>query len=208
MLRKAAFANIHVAVFRFVAGILLFTSAAPAFEPPVPFLAVAPQNYPTYDITPPSGVPGREYNILVLSHEPTRKEITEKAQLVAPGDIAVSGAKANSSASLTAKISIPKDTPIGKYRFLLKDKDGTGATIIGVADFEVTAIGPGPFPTATPEVDVMWGVMAKNVAHDNFGRYIANNYYGIQIVIGNNSGFDLQIAGIGFQLPPCEPPCK
>ncbi|MDQ3917179.1 MAG: carboxypeptidase regulatory-like domain-containing protein [Acidobacteriota bacterium] len=60
---------------------------------------------------------------------------------------------------------------------------------------------PGPVPPGLkPQVDVMWSVLPGNVVHANFGRKIRGDYYGIQIVIGNNSGYDLQIAAAGFTL--------
>jgi hypothetical protein len=60
---------------------------------------------------------------------------------------------------------------------------------------------PGPVPPGLkPQVDVMWDVLPGNVVLANFGRKVRGDYYGIQIVIGNNSGYDLQIASAGFKL--------
>lgn len=203
MSRKSTSVSIHVAVCKLIAVMLLFTSTVPALAWSAPHMGDTPEKYPVYDMTPSSGSAGREYTVVVLKHDPADPKVNDETQLVPPREITVSpGVKATSNVSLTAKITIPKDTPIGKYRFLLTDKEGTGANTIGIADFDVTAIGQGPFPTPTPEVDVMWGVMPRAIVRHNFGHQVANNYYGIQIRIGNDSGFDLQIAGIGFKLPP------
>jgi hypothetical protein len=60
---------------------------------------------------------------------------------------------------------------------------------------------PGPVPPGLkPQVDVMWDVLPRDVVLANFGRKVRGDYYGIQIVIGNNSGYDLQIASAGFRL--------
>lgn len=193
---KATHTKIRTAICNLVVITWLLTSTLPIFAQPSPAFNA---DYPVYDMTPSTGAPGRDYAVRVLSHDPARKEITDKTQLVPLDSLTVSGVKNDSNASLSAKISIPRDAPIGKYRFLLKDEDT--ANILGVADFEVTAIGQGATPPGIdPQVDVMWGVMPSKIVSHNFGRQIANNYYGIQIRIGNDSGYDLQLAGIGFKL--------
>lgn len=66
---------------------------------------------------------------------------------------------------------------------------------------------PGPVPPGLkPQVDVMWSVLPQNVVLDNFGRKIKKQYYAIQLVIGNNSGYDLQIASVGFTLSQAKRP--
>ncbi len=84
---------------------------------------------------------------------------------------------------------------------LLRVKDAAGK-ILGIAPFQVTSVLPGPTPPGLgQQVDVMWGVLPKNICKDNFGHEIANNYFCIEVVIGNNSGYDLQIAALGFSVP-------
>ncbi|MBZ5512716.1 MAG: choice-of-anchor D domain-containing protein [Acidobacteriia bacterium] len=60
-------------------------------------------------------------------------------------------------------------------------------------------IGPLP-PGLQPQVDAMWGVLPSKVVRDNFGHFISSKYYCIEVVIGNNSGYALQIATVGFHL--------
>ncbi len=202
----AVFELMPFTVSKLLALALLFLLVAPARgNAAMRFTA----DYPIYDVAPASGIAGNEHTIVLLlrdPNEPNRRDITDKSRLVPPVGITVTGLTPTSTNSLTARISIPKGAPLGKYRFLLKDKESPkegldDSKVIGIADFEVT-IAPGPIPPGlTPQVDVMWGVMSKDVVHHNFGRKIAANYYGIQIRIGNDSGFDLQIAGVGFRLP-------
>ena len=65
------------------------------------------------------------------------------------------------------------------------------------------ALPPGPIPPGLkPEVDIMWGVVPQKVVKDNFGRRVGQNFYCIEVVIGNNSGYALQIASVGFKLGP------
>ena len=198
--------------YRIPAVLLLLNFAMPMAARPTPTsLNLAHENYVTqqtpssydvYDMSPASGVPGRVYLVNIISHNPNVKKITDKTKVFAPGQINVSDVTVISDNGLSAKIIIPQDTPLGRLQFLLKDKEGKDGTIIGVAEFDVTAIAEGPIPPGlNPEVDVMWGVMAREVVRYNFGTKIAQHYYGIQLSIGNNSGFDLQIAGVGFNLP-------
>src|SRR5205814_7761982 len=73
---------------------------------------------------------------------------------------------------------------------------------------------PAPIPTNSPQVDVMWVVLPNKVVKDNFGSRMSDQYYGIGIVIGNNSGYSLQLASVGFTAPAitsqiCNPgPCS
>ena len=70
----------------------------------------------------------------------------------------------------------------------------------GQADFSITAITAQPLPPGLDaEVEVMWKVLPPDVVHDNFGSRVAKRYYGVEVVIGNNSGFDLQLAAVGFR---------
>ena len=56
----------------------------------------------------------------------------------------------------------------------------------------------GPIP-ANQQVDVIWGVLSKELCRDNFGNHVANDVYCIEVKIGNNSGHQIQLAGVGFQ---------
>jgi hypothetical protein len=72
---------------------------------------------------------------------------------------------------------------------------------------EDTPLARGPIPPGIePQVDIMWAVMPQNVTHDNFGSKIKKQYYGIEVVIGNDSGYDLELASVGFDLGAAERP--
>lgn len=196
--------------YRITAILLLFTFTVPAAAhqfTPSSLNVVRETNltqqtnlYSTYDISPPSGVPGRAYFVNIISRDPDKKQITDKTVILAPGINVTNVSVSNNG--LSAKITIPDDTPLGRIQFVLKDKEGPEGTIFGVAEFEVTSIAASAIPPGLdPEVDVMWGVMAQDVVRHNFGRKIAKHYYGIQLSLGNNSGFDIQIASVGFKLP-------
>jgi hypothetical protein len=200
MFRRSAFQNIQIAVCKVIAVVLALTSASPAFATASP----APDDrHPVYTIAPDKGAAGVDQYVTVFSPDCKKPEINGNTKLVSSGNITISEIKAKPGCSLTAKVSIPKDTRVGKLTFLLENKDKDDKdVIIGTAEFEVTGLGIGPVPPGLdPQVDVMWTVMPTAIVRHNFGRQIANNYYGVQIRIGNDSGFNLQIAGIGFKIP-------
>ena len=79
-------------------------------------------------------------------------------------------------------------------------QDSGGKTIVDV-NFSVADAPPGAIPPCLePQVDVMWAVLPRKVVKDAFGSWIWEKYHSIEVVIGNNSGYDLQLASIGFQL--------
>ena len=75
---------------------------------------------------------------------------------------------------------------------------------------KVIAKAAGPIPPGLkPQVDIAWGVLPRRISADNFGARITKLYYPIEVVIGNNSGYDLQIASVQFQLAcPEESKCE
>jgi hypothetical protein len=54
--------------------------------------------------------------------------------------------------------------------------------------------------TLEPQVDVSWAVVPPAIVADNFGRRIKQEFYCIDVTIGNNTGGDLQISGLSFNL--------
>jgi hypothetical protein len=45
----------------------------------------------------------------------------------------------------------------------------------------------------------MWNALPKGIVKANFGHEVADNFYCVEVVIGNNSGYDLQVATVGFE---------
>lgn len=51
-----------------------------------------------------------------------------------------------------------------------------------------------------PEVDVSWNVLPSSVVTSNYGSKVSEEFYCIEVAIGNNSGSDLQLSGLSFDL--------
>lgn len=160
-----------------------------------------PQAKQKYLISPPKMELGKEYEVIIYAADCNNDINLGQAKVIAPqgSGIVILGPADAKKCAITAKLRIESDAALGKHDLWLK---GLPNDETGMVEVEKTAISPGPIPPGLdPQVDLMWGVMEKKVVHDNFGRDIANDFYGIQLVIGNNSGYDLQIAGVGFRLP-------
>lgn len=101
-----------------------------------------------------------------------------------------------SKCAVTSAITIDSSATSGAHRVMLVNKD---KKLVASSELAVLDSSAGPIPPGLPpQVDVMWEVMSQNNCSDVFGRRIAQSEYCIQLVVGNNSGYPIQIAGIGF----------
>lgn len=157
-----------------------------------------------YDISPSSGVQGKEYDVLVTSNQcfqdPSKNPLTD-FQLSAPGGsgITVTNSK-GANCRLTAHLSIAGDASVAVVKLRLNEN----GVLRDVVDFTVTAIAQGPIPpglNGKGAVDVMWSVLPDGITNDNFGGKVAKQFFCVEVTVGNDSGFDLQLASIGFTLP-------
>jgi hypothetical protein len=183
---------------------------------PSPSASPSPTPVPTpnpYEIAPASGKQAKDFDVIVTSNE-CLKDAGQRPikgfQLYAPNGsgIKVTGT-ATTDCRLTATLSIAPDAPLGLVKlWLTKAGDDKKPILQDVLDFTVTGITAGPIPPGLNnkgQVDVLWSVLPDQVVHDNFGARVATEYFCIDAVIGNDSGYDLQIASIGFTAPVLSP---
>lgn len=158
-------------------------------------------------ISPSSGIQGKDYEVLVTSEQclvdSSRK--LSSLELYAPdgSGVRVTNSKA-SDCHITAKLTIATDAPLGVVKLQLVEATDKNRVPNEVIDFTITGITQGPIPpglNGKGEVDVMWEVVPDKVTSDNFGGKVKRQFYCIEVVIGNDSGFDLQLSSIGFTLP-------
>lgn len=196
-----------------VAFCLVFNALAlvPGFQPSSS--VVAAQALKEYTLSPNKGRPGKDYDVLVVSRGSdcgAQNELTN-AYLVHPegGSIAVveGGQRGNGEPCvLRAKIRVPADAAFESVslRVVAEDPATKKTSTLGIVEFSVSDTPqPGVIPPGVnpPAVDIMWSVMPKGIVGDNFGRKLKNDYYAIEVVIGNNSAYNLQIVSVGFELP-------
>jgi hypothetical protein len=108
------------------------------------------------------------------------------------------------SKTLVVQISVDENADLGTVPLVLIQKADDKTKVLAVLDLEVTEFRPrkisrGPTPDDIDfEVDAMWNVLPYKVVKANFGRRAADSFYAIEVYLGNNSGFDIQIVGVGF----------
>jgi hypothetical protein len=168
--------------------------------------ATSPQAAPrTYLVTPGQGRAGKDYDLLVMSDDSacTSKHELAKAKLIAPEGTGVTVISSNSSdCTLTARIRVAAEAPIGRVTFWVTNDETKPP--LGIAQFSISDfVQPGQIPPGlnSPAVDVMWSVMPSKIVGDNFGSSIAKKFYAIEIIIGNNAAYTLQLVSVGFELP-------
>jgi len=165
-------------------------------------------NIPTitkYSAIPSEGRAGQEYDLIISSNNKDCQSSHElsQAQLLAPQGvpIAILTPSTQAPCQLTTRIKVTENAAVGKLVLWVgKDKESP----IGIVEFSVVDnIPPGLIPPGVnpPAVDVMWSVMPRHIVSDNFGRAIAKEYYAVEIIIGNNSAYTLQLVTVGFELP-------
>jgi hypothetical protein len=107
---------------------------------------------------------------------------------------------------LTVTLTPTANSVTGQMRLTLtaanEAKAGT-AQGIGTATIIIASSQAGPIPDGlAPQVDIDYVVLPYQTAFDNYGRRVADQYFVVVTKIGNNTGFSLQLAGIGFAGTP------
>lgn len=106
---------------------------------------------------------------------------------------------------LTVKYQVAPNPSVSKWDIVLKKKDAdtTEAGTISMIVVGVPPLPRKPIPEGMqPEVDIMWRVVPQRIVKDNFGTRVGKFFYCVEVIIGNNSGFDLQIVTVGFEVGP------
>ena len=103
-----------------------------------------------------------------------------------------------SDCSISASAEIEKTARFGDRKVVLVDKEHKKT--LGVATLEVVDLEAGPIPPGLkPQVDVMWNILSEWTCEDHFGSRVSSRYYCIEVQIGNNTGYALLLAGVGFK---------
>lgn len=153
-------------------------------------------------ITPTSGKP-LAINLAVFEQDCDNKKGVDLTQGNSPYTLVISGngfTLASTSiagrCSVSSMLNVDPTIQPGTYQITLQDKNKKS---VGSAQITVMDVSAGPIPPGLPpQVDVMWEVMSQKNCSDAFGARVAQADYCIDLKIGNDSGYALQVAGIGF----------
>lgn len=185
-----------LAMFCLNASIVPFVKAQPAqSEEPVRF-----------EISPGIFERSKEYTVVIRNQRclddangVSPSVSLGKAKVESANGIKIVKILGASPCSITVKISIEETAQFTKVPLpILDEKD----KLIGHCTCEIVAKIPGPISPGLdgPQVDLLWSVLPDKLVDDAFGERVRKRYFGIEVIIGNNSGYDLQIASVGFNL--------
>ncbi len=66
-------------------------------------------------------------------------------------------------------------------------------------ELDVEALSPEPTPPGLGQkVDIMWKILPRRQVSDSYGKKVADQYFAVELTVGNNSGYGLLIESIGF----------
>lgn len=173
------------------------------FLPADPASAVPDQVTPTFRIRPDSIQAGRTRDTIITTDEgfdltgfkiepPADPEVTVEDQTVT-GD----------KHSISAKVRVSMDADPQTLPLKLVKKTGTASEVY-IVNLTITEFKPRPIQRqAVPEgiqeaVDYKLQPLSYKITKDVFGRRVADAYYAVDVDLGNNTGFDLQITKLGF----------
>ena len=166
----------------------------------VSLMVAAPVLAATYSVNPKTVALGGTYTVTVTEADCKEGGTLKQAWLSTPtAGLGISPAGVGGALSCQAafKLEVQPGAPLGPTDLVLnKEKDGAVLALLRV---EVTAATPGPIPPGLdPQVDVLWKILPWDQVADSFGRKVANQYFAVQITVGNNSGWPIQFTSIGF----------
>ncbi len=172
--------------------------ARPAQASPVP--TPTPAASRSYSISPKEMQIGKTNSFSITADDkgdlPDNLKIDDKS---ASGLTVESQGIINNKKTLAVKIKTDENASSGAVQLNLFEGAAGQETLIGSVSLNLTRrLERGPTPDDISEVDAMWSVLPYKVVKSNFGRRAADNFYGIEVYIGNNSGYDMQIVGVGF----------
>lgn len=164
---------------------------------------------PNYTIVPSTVVRGKDYNVVVRPRADCKDDSAGPLKSVHVDLGGVSGVTptdmgGDTGCFLRFKLSLADDTPLGPLNVpLVKQPDSQSAKItLAILSVNVAATDRGPIPPGLEEqADIFWKVLPRRAASDSFGHAFVNRYFAIEVTIGNDTGYDLQITGVAFQPP-------
>jgi hypothetical protein len=148
------------------------------------------------------GTTAGQLNDAFLDNTTVKPAVTAQAGFgVAVGTITHSG-----NCELTVSLTPGANAITGPMRLTLTAANAAAAGAsqdIGYATITVVSSQASAIPDGlAAQVDVDYTVLPYQTAYDNYGRRVADQFYVVTPKIGNNTGYSLQLAAIGFAGTP------
>jgi hypothetical protein len=167
------------------------------------FQTPTPAPTPTYRISPDKIQSGktRDVTITTDTDDLTNAELQEPATGSGVTFEPVAGRQVQhpDSKTIVVRVAVDEDADLGAFPITLIRQGAAFALVnLEIAEFKPRRITRGPTPDDIAEVDATWNVVPYKIVKAAFGRRAADSFYAIEVTLGNNSGFDLQIVAVGF----------
>ena len=165
---------------------------------------------PKFSMKPGSVVPGSSYVLTVTQNGCEETGLLANAVLSSSlSGIGLTPSSADAggvSCKASWKLDVAASTLLGATSLVLQSgkKDDAGkitpVKLLDLLELQVTPVAAGPIPPGlNPQVDVMWKIMPWKNTSDSFGRKVANQYFCVHIMVGNNTGYAVQFSSLGFR---------
>jgi hypothetical protein len=169
------------------------------------FSAVAMAATRTVTVSPDTVMRGDTFKLTVLvSDSPCvtayfdPKDPSKNIQISGSGIALTTDPPTVTNCSLVATMKVDPNAAFGE-RMITIYSSQDNKELLGKSLLTVASLTPGPIPPGIkPQVDVMWNVLSRPSCSDQFGVRIAQRFYCVEVVLGNNSGYALILSGIGF----------
>jgi hypothetical protein len=159
-----------------------------------------PTPAPTYTIKPARVQTGKKPDVTITTDTGDLSGV-EPQEPDASSGVSFDSVQHVGAKTIIIRVNVDEDADIGTIPIALKKGDETVDVVeLTITEFKPRKISRGPTPDDIDfEVDAMWNVLPYKLVKTNFGRRAADSFYAIEIFLGNNSGFDLQVVGVGFE---------
>lgn len=148
-------------------------------------------------VSPLQARPGDTFQLIATVDCPDGKTdhpLDKDSVKISGSDVTLTYVSSNDcSATYTAVVATK---PINRELVVTLSSKGTP---LGTFAFHIVDIPPGPIPPGLdPQVDAMYTILSERMCADQFGVRVARHYFCLNVSIGNNSGYPLILASIGF----------
>lgn len=152
-------------------------------------------------VRPLTARPGETFTMVVSLGECVDKGSLDKDSLVLSGsDLTVKEAPDKAGCDLVYTVEVAAKPSNRVHTVLVRGKEKGPS--LRTFQFDIVDIPPGPTPPGmNPGVDVMWDIMSEKNCADQFGNRVSRRYFCIDVMVGNNSGYPIILAAVGFMRP-------
>ena len=163
-------------------------------------------------VQPDTLLAGKKYNLTLAQNQPCNKDTDTSfdGELLVvsstPSDLVAGTVTKDSSNHCHVFVNIKVDAAaIGGSASLQVKRKSDADTVLALLQIKVLSATPvpsGPVPPGLPpQLDIMWKILPRQAVADSYGSRVADGFFAVEATFGNSTGYDLQIAALGF-IPP------